>query len=233
MLQRRQIAALWHELMHVSRKEVFGSDEAQLPATLREDAQVCSPGYVGRNYAERRIALIGINPGGAGAAATERQVNDDRLLYGALRSLRDATRSRDIEKAFAVLNQVWISVQDQHGFSGPVMRALCALCSDSTQIFFGNLVPYRTAENKRPSAYASRTAWNLVLSRQLEALEPHVIVTMGGPPQDFIGRHYVGGAIRFHYKRTLGDRWVLEETAAELKRMRVHAKRAGWDGDGG
>jgi len=137
---------------------------------LRDDnANVPQPGFVGKNFASKRVALAGQNP----AIGPFRFIARDARYTSALRALKTAPTLEN----FALLNSElaeFIRDWPVHGSYFPLQE--CGL--DLQDIAYFNVVRCRTVGNSQPG---TRVISNCLehFDRWLDILSPRVLVFIG------------------------------------------------------
>jgi hypothetical protein len=160
---------------------------------LRDDVEnVPQPGYVGANYENSRVLLVGQNPGIPKTLAVQ-----DLPYTAALRSLRDEPNAERYEQLTAVLNE-FIPQWPVHGNYFPLRE--CGLTL--SDIAYCNVVRCRTISNRAPGKYLSDACLSQHFNHWLQLLQPRVVVFIGkwasergaaqvvaaGIPHEFINR---------------------------------------------
>ena len=227
MLDRQRIADLWWELMQIPR-ECFYTDKPQhIPMNLTEDSKVMSPGYVGRTYQPGGWLLIGHFPAGGTEGYTVRRDPSDQRLYDAFRALRDTGDDPDLRRGnFETMSDIWIENQSRHRiYSNLIRHALDAGGLEDHDVAFLNLFPYRTRENKRPTSSMLRSAWNIAVSRQIEALQPGRIIALGIAVSDALDTLYEGRLPVTVLRRSNGDHYLTAEAKSAISELEVDTPR--------
>lgn len=165
-------------VVELGRKAFFGTEDADLPVraseVLRADDRIPQFGYVGRNYAERRILLLGINPGN-GPDGIGRTPGDARMLPSLAAFAKAPTPLNFVEACDHYVQecrqwQIW----KRH-----CARILEAGRMEYDEIAFMNCLPWRTASESNFSDYISEKTSQLYISPLLEELKPKLIIAMG------------------------------------------------------
>lgn len=133
------------------------------------DENVPQPGYVGGNYWNQRVLLIGQNPG-----APERFSEADKKYSQALRALRDSPTGENYGALSFILSEL-IPGWRVHGQYFPLQEAGLKL----DEIAYFNLVRCRTVKNGAPRVDLVRACMTNHLGRWLCALKPRVVVFIG------------------------------------------------------
>ena len=149
--------------MHCTREHHDGN--------LLRDAleNVPQPGYVGPNYRQSDVLLVGQNPG-----VPSDLVNDDQIYTAALRSLRDNPTGEEYEKLSRSLENV-IQGWPVHNNYFPL--AACGFTLND--IAYCNLVRCRTQANRTPNRSLVTRCVDQHFDRWIGWLEPQVAVFIG------------------------------------------------------
>jgi uracil-DNA glycosylase len=135
------------------------------------DENVPQPGYIGANYPNTRVLLVGQNPK---ADPTSRLAAEDRHYTAALRALRDeptAERYAALAKVLAEFIPRW----PVHGGYFPLDE--CDL--DLDDIAYCNVVRCRTMDDRIPGVQIFSACVREHFSRWLDYLSPKVVVFIG------------------------------------------------------
>lgn len=137
---------------------------------LRDDAEnVPQPGWIGKHYGQKRVLLIGQNPG------TPKSLAQADLPYTtALRHLRDIDSPEVYEKLVFVLRG-FIPKWPVHGTYFPLTE--CSLTLDDIAYF--NLVRCRTLGDKSPGNGLVENCISAHFIPWLQALKPRVVIFIG------------------------------------------------------
>ena len=175
----------FHSVVQVERGAIFGADDQQvwLPKSLMDDAKVMCPAYLGEEYAERGLVLVGINPGGGKDNPPIRN-GGDALVYPAIQEFKTASNARAMDTYvhrfrpnFEVALQSW-QIYPQH--IRPILHASKSALANMAYL---NILPYRCRDNKYPKTKACRyivdNALNLCFIPIMRALNPSMIVFLG------------------------------------------------------
>lgn len=159
------------------RASFFGHKDADLPSgrspQIASDDLLPQFGFVGARYEEKRVLLLGINPGNG--PNTHRTSGDTTVMPALEKFVQDHTVSSYL-RAQAAYRQVCES--------WPVWGRQCNELLRSTglsldEIAFSNALPWRTASKSRFSpAVAERTAI-LYVAPLLIDLQPSIVVAVG------------------------------------------------------
>jgi len=137
---------------------------------LRDSAEnVAQPGWVGRNYSQRRVLLVGQNPG---IPPTHMQARD-ALYTAALRQLESTGSKEDYEKLHQVLQQFVPEWPVQRNYF-PLEESRLGL----EDIAYCNVVRCRTEGNATPSNSLVENCFEHFDSF-VRTIEPKVVVFIG------------------------------------------------------
>jgi len=144
------------------------------PYLLRDNGEnVPQPGFVGANYAQKRVMFVGQNTG------TPKSLIYEDLPYTAgLRALRDDPTVERYEKLAAILRDfmpLWRILD-----SFPLIE--CGLTLDD--IAYCNIVRCRTTDDRAPRRGVSNNCAALHFDRWLGLLQPKVVVFLGWWPYE-------------------------------------------------
>jgi uracil-DNA glycosylase len=145
------------------------------PYLLRDSGEnVPQPGYVGANYDEHRVLIIGQNPGARNKRPPKEDpgYKKDREYVKALRTLRDEPTIGHYREVAAILND-YIPQFTIHSY---FVLDQCGLTLDDIAYF--NLVRCRTQDNHEPRKVIS-DACSEHFTRWLRLLQPRAIVFIG------------------------------------------------------
>lgn len=213
MTDRSALAQLWWELMQLPREQFYAGRQERIPTNLIEDAKVMSPGYVGRAYQEGGWLLVGHFPAGGTQGYTTRQDPADKRLYDSFRNLRDAGDDMgNMQVRFDAVADIWIQNQRGHRiYSNLIRHALNAGGLKDHDAAFLNIFPYRCRDNKPPTTGMRRAAWELAVSRQIDALRPGRIIALGAAVGDALGSLHHGAVPITVLRRSNGDQYLTPE----------------------
>ncbi len=154
---------------------------------LLRDAQenVPQPGYVGANYDQSRVLLVGQNPG-----VPNDLVEGDQIYTAALRSLRDSPTDQEYEKLMNLLENV-IQGWRVHNNYFPLTE--CGLTLND--IAYCNLVRCRTQANRTPNRSLVANCVDQHFDRWIGWLQPRVVVFIGKWASDAVGHAVAGRGI--------------------------------------
>lgn len=226
---RSRLAKVSRGLVAISRAQIFGAAEPQSrPVNLEADAALMFPGYVGLRYEPGGAVLLAINPGGGKAAYKARTPADERL-YPLMEAFQWCTPDALLAR-YEAMNVGWVASMRTWNLRRIIEPVLEALECNVDRVAFLNAVPYRTRENRLPSAYARRQAWARVTEPLLQVLEPGVIVALGQKAGDVLDQQYRGTARTFTVQRSNGDTYLTPkalEVLAQIRERRVEGQRLG------
>jgi hypothetical protein len=216
---RSTLAGTCKRLVTISRTEIFGAAEPQSrPLNLQADAALMFLGYVGPLYRRGRPLLLAINPGG-GRDSYKVRTRADGEFYPIMEAFHWCGADNALAH-FEAMNTAWvrnIRIWNLRRILEPVLDALgCSV----DEVAFLNAVPYRTREDRLPSAHARRQAWALVTAPLLQLLDPGVIVALGQKAGDVLDQQYRGGAQKFTVQRSNGDTYVTPKALGALEEIR-------------
>ena len=138
---------------------------------LRDDAEnIPQPGYIGKNYAEHRVLLVGQNP----SVSTGTRVASDRVYTAALRELAQNPTAGKYQALSTIMNG-FVPTWPVHGNYFPL--AECGLTLQDIAYF--NAVRCRTIENTPPSPRQAQKCVGTYFRRWVDLLEPRVVVFIG------------------------------------------------------
>lgn len=208
---RDSLAPHFHDLVQISREDIFGADNATLlPLNLPDDAGTMFAGYVGRAYEpETGLLVMAINPGGGGDAYAARIPEDD-LFYPLLMDFKRGPAAAALE-GFERINDAFASIVRGWNLWRILEPTLDAAGCSIEKVAYMNVVPYRTRQDKMPPVSARRKAWELVVAPTLDILKPRAIVALGKKAGSVVEALHVGDSPCYCVPRTIGDSWVSEE----------------------
>jgi hypothetical protein len=117
------------------------------------------------------------------------------------------------------MNTAWVRNMRVWNLRRILEPVLDALRCSTDEVAFLNAVPYRTREDRLPSAHARRQAWALVTAPLLQLLEPGVIVALGQKAGDVLDQQYRGGATTFTVQRSNGDKYLTPKALSVLEEI--------------
>ncbi len=161
---------------------------------LRDSGEnVPQPGFVGSNYAKKRVALAGQNPG----ICPPRFAARDARYTAALRAVRDVPSA----ETMATLNKVLLEFVPEWPVAGNYFPLdECHLRLDDIAYF--NVVRCRTLNNSIPGSYVVRNCLEH-FERWLDQLQPRVLV--------FIGKWAHGAAAELATRRNIPTAFMNRE----------------------
>ncbi len=216
---RSTLASEARRLVAISRADIFGAAEPQSrPRNLLADAALLFPGYVGPQYQCGEPVLLAINPGGGKDTYKVRTPADDNF-YTMMEAFHWSTGDA-LLKRYEAMNSAWVANMRTWNLRRIIDPVLDALDCTMTRVAFLNAVPYRTREDRMPSAYARRQAWTLVTAPLLELLEPGVIVALGQKAGAVLEQHYVEATPTFTVQRSNGDQYLTPQATDMLAKIR-------------
>jgi hypothetical protein len=146
-------------------------DPAICPKMVRDNGEnVPQPGFIGSRFAEKRVLLVGQNPGNP----NDRLLYRDRRYTGVLRNLRDNASIENWTRLESVLSEFvpeW-----------PVQRNYFPLQESGLnldEIAYCNIVRCRTVANSKPSKSMVSECTVNHFERWLTLLRPRVVVFIG------------------------------------------------------
>ena len=147
MINRQIVAQLWQARAQLSRQQILGSfDKDLMPVVEQPNARTAIPGSVGRNYQERGLVIVSVNP--AGGRDSYIGSDHDNAIYGAARALAECTAS-DLVPVFERLNSAMEAAMPGWGPQWRVIRELLdAVGSDLDTLAYVYLVPFRTRHDE-------------------------------------------------------------------------------------
>jgi len=216
---RSRLAKESRRLVAISRAEIFGAAEPQSrPLNLEADAALMFPGYVGSRYEPGGAVLLAINPGGGKAAYKARTPADERF-YPLMEAFQWCTPDALLAR-YEAMNAGWVAGMRAWNLRRIIEPVLDALDCTVDRVVFLNAVPYRTREDRLPSAYARRQAWGRVTEPLLQVLQPGIIVALGQKAGDVLNQQYRGTARTFTVQRSNGDTYLTPKALEVLARIR-------------
>lgn len=159
------------------RAAFFRSEGDDLPVAesdqIASDDRLPQFGYVGSNYARRRILMLGINPGNG--PRTHRSSGDEIALPALelFARLRTAESFASAQKAYRSVCEGWAIWGRQ------CYELLTAAGLDLEDVAFTNALPWRTRSKSAFSARAAAAAAEIYVQPVVEELGPKIIVAVG------------------------------------------------------
>jgi hypothetical protein len=138
---------------------------------LRDNQEnVPQPGFIGSQYSEKRILLVGQNPG----IPPARMAFDDRKYTAALRHVRDQASIESLNQLQEILRR-FVPSWPVHGNYFPLQESGLTL----DEISYCNIARCRTEDNAPPSTRMTAECTKTHFARWLDLLEPRAIVFIG------------------------------------------------------
>ncbi|HEX8301642.1 hypothetical protein [Sphingomonas sp.] len=210
------VVKAFHDTAQLKRSDLF-SNAVLTPITAPADAETAAPGWVGAEW-NRGTLLVGINPGGGGDSY-KRNPTDD-LLYGALRTFRDAVGEEAQARAFRSESNIWSGLQQGHNIwriIGPIANATG---ESVTQLAFMNILPFRTRMDAIAPAETLQTAWRLSAQPQIVALRPKRVIALGAKAWKILSRFDLPRDTELvQFKRGIGDSYIPIESQVVLAKL--------------
>lgn len=161
------------------------------PNLLRDDSfNLPQPGYIGTNYKNTRVLLVGQNPGVPTYDPSD-PGRPDKKYADALITVRDKANAKSMARLKSIEDEImptWSVVQRQFPL------AECGLQLDD--IAYVNLVRCRTKGNAMPGSYITRACINNHFIGLLDWLQPRVVVCIGKWAHNYIGTLLKGRGIQ-------------------------------------
>jgi len=216
---REAISQHFHQLVQVSRKDIFGdSDLKYSPINLPEDSAIMFAGYIGVNYQQGSgLLLLAINPGGGGDAYTKR-IPDDEIFYPLLMEFKQAGDA-EVLPSFERINNSFASIVQRWNLWRILKPTLEAANKSINDVAYMNIVPYRTRGDILPPVAARKEAWRCIIEPTIQLLNPNAVVTLGKKAGSVVEKLYSGERHLYCVPRTIGDSWVSEDALAVHRKM--------------
>lgn len=164
------------------------------PKLLRDDLEnVPQPGWVGPNFHQVRLLLVGQNPAVPGALEAS-----DRPYTQALRHLRDHPDEQRYGELVQVLRP-FIPRWPVHSHYFPLEA--CGLTLED--IAYCNVVRCRTLGNSKPGVRLSANCIDAHFTTWLRELRPRAVVFVGKAPADWAGPATAALGIPFKFMNRL------------------------------
>ncbi len=194
--------------------------EDRVPRTVRPDeGRTARPTWVGRDYQPGGVMLIGKNPGGGSSSFETARPTWDIPFFDALVQLRD---KRDMAAFVHLSDEAQPAAMRLWPMWRSIGAVLDALQLDVFSVAIGNLVPFRTQDNK-VFAQEYERAWRLDNGPMIDLLRPSLIVKMTNEFPAFRG--YCSSEIRIQqFHRANGDRYITPEGQNDLIQLRAIGK---------
>ncbi len=194
-------------------------DPQRLPENENDPLlQIARPTWIGRNYEFGRILLLGKNPAGGSQVHKHMSHPSDHSLAFALDRL---IKNQDIESYRSWRDEAQLTAMRTWRFWDTSVKAVLAelepLRVDEQSIALGNLMPFRSKENKVYHREFVR-AWDVDLSHVIGLLKPRLIVKMTAEFNKF--DQFCGEFPILQFRRSNGDRGITPFGHADLKAIR-------------
>jgi hypothetical protein len=159
------------------RAAYFGAENHDLPqkraATIALDDMVPQFGYVGVEYSQTRVLMIGINPGNGPNHA---RTSGDEVMMPPLHKFvvdHSVNSFLEAQRAYQVVCESW-----------PMWKRHCSEVIGAgrlrmDEIAFTNCLPWRTASESKFSDQIAKKAAKLYAYPVIEELKPKVVIAMG------------------------------------------------------
>jgi hypothetical protein len=215
---RSALASHFQALSAVSRDIIFGSDEASTrPINLLEDAATMFAGYVGTRYEPSKgVLLLAINPGGGGDAYATR-IAADEVFYPLLVAFKSS--NSDVQGTFERVNASFVQIVKTWNLWRILGPTLDAIGLQLDQVAYMNVVPYRTRQDKLPSALARRVAWDRIVAPTIELLDPKALVSLGKKAGSVVDSLSRDGRKQYCVPRTNGDTYISDDARTVLRQI--------------
>ncbi len=196
-------------------------DTTRMPVNVdRNNSTTARPTWIGRDYRQGGVLLLGKNPGGGSTIFEKVRPVYDVDFFNALWALREKRdfasyeRWRDQAQPAAMIQwRIWTSIH----------KILETLKLDLHSVAFGNLVPFRTRGNSvRMSEF--RNAWDLELRPVIDLVQPALIVKMTSAFAEF-QRNCPSGVVVQQFRRANGDRYITDAGRKDPELL-IHWRRS-------
>lgn len=145
------------------------------PKLLRDNGEnVPQPGYVGPNYSQSRVALVGQNPAAPKTGTSKTLTEADLPYTQALRALRDSPTEDSYRELSSILAR-FIPQWPVHGSYFPLQEAGLTL----SDIAYFNVVRCRTERDGVPGLGLTSNCVAHHFGRWLDALAPRTVIFIG------------------------------------------------------
>jgi hypothetical protein len=207
--------------LSISRSDIFGEMDAQLPISEIRDANVPQIGFIGANYRQGGDLLLGINPGGGGD--TYRRTAEDERRFGLITSFdkgaADGPSARQVCEATMKGMRTWRLWK--------IVSAVLDACgAEQDEVAYLNWCPFRTRKDKMPVAKAMRNAGTLYFLPAVRILKPRRIIALGKKVSSWPARLGLGDIELHVIRRTIGDSYFHEDAARALEILRQSTQEA-------
>ena len=201
--------------VRLSRSDIFGLSDTQLPISEPKDSEFPQIGFVGRGYHRGGTVLLGINPGGGGDAYT-RTSEDARLLH-MIQDVRSGEATPD--KLRTIFDQCAANMRTWNLWRivAPTLDACGIAQSD---IAYLNWCPFRTRADSMPHAHAMRRARDAYLAPLIRELAPVRIIALGKKVGNWLEKQPFGSENRYVVPRTIGDSRLSSDAIEVLKEIK-------------
>tara|TARA_R110002096_G_C14368404_1_gene704641 strand:- start:89 stop:781 length:693 start_codon:yes stop_codon:yes gene_type:complete len=173
------------KVIDLGRAAFFGSEDTDLPKgrgpERERDDRTPSFGYVGEDYEEARVLLLGINPGNG--PNDVRHASDEKMMPALIEFAKNPSPNsfEEAARAYQEACESW-----------PIWKRHCseiigAGCLTLSQIAYANCLPYRTESCSGFSDDVAERAANLYAYPLIEELHPKVVVALGKRSAEILG----------------------------------------------
>lgn len=211
-----------HSSMRLSRSDVFGTADEQLPISEVPDAHLPQIGFIGANYRKGGDLLLGINPGGGGDAY-RRTLADASLLPIIAATIRGAPSESAAQDIFLRCCQnmrtwnLWRIV-------APVLEA----CGREQQdIAYLNWCPFRTRRDLMPRTTAMVHCRKVHVAPLIIALAPARVIALGMKVGGWVEKENFPSVQTFVVPRTIGDSYLSNSALLALEELRKSTSMRG------
>lgn len=209
--------------LNLKPNDILESETRLPPNTGDELLCIARPTWIGKDYCAGGVLLIGKNPAGGTPRHREKSHASDPTLAKALRRLIsersvDAYRAwRDDAQPQAMATwRIWnVSVR-------AILEQLHPAVGGPNQIAFGNLVPFRSNDNK-VSTNEYVAGWSCDLAHVVRLLQPRLVIKMTA---EFPRFNLVAAPVEvLTFSRANGDTYVTDAGKRDLELIRKWADR--------
>ena len=179
-------------LTALRRGDFFLSPDDDLPTgrseLIRNGDLVPQFGFVGPRYAERRVLILGINPGNGNDLV--RSTSDERMIPVLSKFFREPSEQNfiDAQRAYRTECESW------HVWKRHCSQVIGAGKLSLDEIAYGNCLPYRTASESAFDDAVAAAAARLYVGPLVAELRPKVVVALGKRAREIIDRAPVSKA---------------------------------------
>jgi hypothetical protein len=195
-----QLALLWRRILRRDPQALFAPHNGRL--LRRHDGDdLAQPGFVGRHYTAGGLVFVSMNPGGGERAG---RGPGDRVLYQALRTLRDSTGEGILpafESLIDLLEKGMPNGRIFCNFVRPVLEYAGVRFSD---VAYLNLLKWRT-QSSRGLKELYEISWRDHVMEQVSLLEPRLVVAIGVSAGKAWSCHYGGSTHLETIPRVVGS----------------------------